>query len=79
MGAILSLGRRADPTTATVLTRCALAYPSDIVQALEIVHSLSRLAPGTERTAALEHLATSHPAHAVRVAAAAVLGGDPPI
>lgn len=77
MGAILSLGRRADPTAATALTQCALAYPSDVVQALEIVRSLSRLAAGAERTAALEHLAEHHPAHAVRVAATAACGGDP--
>lgn len=76
MGVIIALGGRADPATAAVLTQCAFAYPNDVVQALEIVHSLSRFAVSPERTAALKRLVEHHPAHATRVAATEVLNGS---
>ncbi len=79
MGVIIALGYRAEPATATALVHCAFAYPNDVVQALEIVHSLSRFAVSVERTAALKRLGEHHPAHATRVAAVEALHGSEPI
>lgn len=69
MGAIITLGKRRNAVAALPLARCALAYPSDLVQNLEIVHSIKALPPSAEREAALALLA-AHPARAVRAGAA---------
>lgn len=67
MAAIISLGYRGEAVAAIPLANCALAHPIDIVQALEIVASISRLPPGPERAQALALLA-NHPAQSIRSA-----------
>jgi HEAT repeat protein len=77
MAAIISLGNRREPLAAVPLAECALAHPIDVVQALEIVRSVSKLPAAPERATALALLA-EHPARAVRTAVAAFeqrLGG----
>lgn len=68
MGAILTLGNRGEVQAALPLAQCALAYPIDVVQSLEIVRSLRKLPNSPERAAALA-LLLHHPARAVRRAA----------
>lgn len=65
MGSILSLGNRREIRAAVPLARCALAHPTDLVQALEIVRSLQKLPAGRERDEAFRLLAT-HPARSIR-------------
>jgi HEAT repeat protein len=69
MRAILALGLRQQPETAAALLACALRHPTDVVEGLEIVNSLSRLDHGQPVRSALASLAAEHPAHAVREAA----------
>jgi HEAT repeat protein len=66
---IIALGLRGEPETADALAECALRYPTDVVQGLEIVHSLSRVRDGATRKRTLFSLAVRHHAHAVRDAA----------
>lgn len=73
MGAIISLGLRGEPRAALPLAECAQRHPADVVQGLQIVKSLGQLAESPERTQALTALARTHPARAVRAAAAQLL------
>jgi HEAT repeat protein len=68
IAAIVVLGNRGDPQAAVPLAKCALRHPTDVVQALEIVRSIARLAESPERREALRRL-TEHPARHVRTAA----------
>lgn len=72
--AIYALGRRGVVAASPELAQCAMAWPTDVVQGLQIVEALSLMPEGQERRAALKELALRHPAHAVREAAAATLG-----
>lgn len=67
MGAIIALGERHETAACPALLHCALVWPSDVVQALEIIRALR----GMGASEALERLASEHPAHAVREAAGA--------
>jgi cation-transporting ATPase E len=69
---IVALGNRREATAAVPLAECALAFPSDLVQNLEVVRSLDKL-PSTEAKMTALHRLADHPAHAVRVAAVDVL------
>ena len=73
MGAILSLGHRADLRAALPLVECASRHPADVVQGLEIVKNIGQLTESAERTQALAMLARTHPARVVRAAAAQLL------
>ena len=73
MSAIIALGKRGDSAAAPALAACALAHPSDVVQALEILRALARMPANAQREAARSALLT-HPAHAVRSAAQALPG-----
>ncbi len=67
MGAIIALGKQADPHTIGALTDCALEHDGDVIEGLEILHSLSEMPAGHPLLkAGLERLAEQHPAHAVR-------------
>lgn len=68
MGAIISLGKRKDIEAALPLAECALRWPTDVVQGLEIVQSIALFPSSREREEALNRL-LSHPAHAIRTAA----------
>ena len=72
MAAIISLGYRCEVDSAMPLARCALAYPQDIVQALEIIQAIAHLPPGDERTVALR-LLQEHPIDAVNRRASELL------
>lgn len=73
MGAIISLGANRDDRAAAPLAECALAWPLDVWQGIEIVRSLRQL-PWTPWTRqALERLRDGHPAAPLRRAAAAAL------
>lgn len=74
MRAIIALGLRADAQASELLAQCALRWPADVIQALEIVASLASIARVTGQRTALERLAKEHPAHAVREAAQRALG-----
>jgi hypothetical protein len=68
--AVIALGRRARADVAEALIDCALRHPTDVIQGLEIVDGLERIArrhPETVR--ALQRLAKEHPAHIIREAA----------
>jgi HEAT repeat protein len=67
MAAILALGKQADPKTINALTDCALEHDGDVIEGLEILHSLSLMPTGSPLKAALQRLASDHPAHAVRM------------
>jgi hypothetical protein len=73
MRAIIVLGKRRECTAEQALVDCAMAYPSDVVQGLEIANSLRLIREGETTSWALEKLAKDHPAHAVREAAATAL------
>lgn len=77
MRAILALGMRGEPDSAPALVACALRRPSDVVEGLEIVRSLSRLNAGRPSKAALRQLADFHPASAVKKAASQALTACP--
>lgn len=51
-----------------------MAWPTEVVQEVQIVEALSLMPDGRERRVALKELALRHPAHAVREAAAQTLG-----
>ena len=70
---IIALGMRGDPEAAEKLADCALHYPADIVQSIQIVTSLRKMRPSTSRHKALEALGKQHPAAVVRIAAMAAL------
>jgi len=73
MGAIIALGKQADPKTIAALTDCALEHGSDVIEGLEILRSLEHMPAVPAKVAALQRLATEHAAHAVRTRAAALL------
>ena len=73
MRAIIALGLRRETATAQPLAECALRHPIDVVVGMEIVKALKHFPASAERRRALETLAQSHAAHAVRAEAAAVL------
>ncbi len=56
MGSILSLGERGDLEAARALVDCALRWPTDVVQGLEIVRAVGRLPDSPERKDALNRL-----------------------
>ena len=67
MGAIIALGKQADPHTIGALADCALEHDGDVIEGLEILHSLAEMPAGDPLLkAALQRLAEQHPAHAVR-------------
>ncbi len=70
MGAIIALGKQADPRTIGALTDCALEHDGDVIEALEILRSLAQMPNVPSLRQALQRLAQDHPAHAVRVKAA---------
>jgi hypothetical protein len=69
MRAIIVLGKRRERIAEQALVDCAMAYPTDVVQGLEIVNSLLMIRENETSSWALEKLAKDHPAHAVREAA----------
>jgi hypothetical protein len=71
MAVVISLGNKNDTTVSLPLARCALKHPTDIVLAMEITAALKKLPTGPERSAAIAMMKT-HPARAVRVAAARI-------
>ena len=73
MGAIISLGQRREVVAIPALVETALAYPSDVVQGLEILHTLAEMPAEDVRRQALSTLAADHPAHAVRSTATDLL------
>lgn len=77
MRAIIALGKRSESDTAEALVACALRHPSDVVEGLEIVRSLSRLNAGRPSRAALRQIADIHPASAVKKAASQALTACP--
>ncbi len=77
MGSILSLGRRGDLAAACPLADCALRWPTDVVQGLEIVRAIDLLPSSPERREALERLIL-HPSRPIRRAAEETLRGFEP-
>ena len=77
MGSILSLGERGDIEAARPLADCALHWPTDVVQGLEIVQSIGLLPPSPNRKDALDRL-LFHPSRPVRRAAERTLRGIEP-
>ena len=74
MGAIIALGKQADPHTIGALADCALEHDGDVIEGLEILHSLAEMPAGDPLLkAALQRLAEQHPAHAVRTRAQSLL------
>ncbi len=64
MGAIITLGNRADPETASALVECAYRFPEMVPQNLQIIESLMQFHDARERENALEKL-SRHPSHPV--------------
>ncbi len=78
MRAILALGARRDSEASAALAACALRHPADVVESLEVVHSLSLMPDSGQRRDALLRLIDMHAGHAVCEAARAVLeAGEP--
>lgn len=77
MRAVIALGWRGEQETAGELAACALRHPSDIVQGLEIINSLTIMKAAKSVYAALSILKERHPAHAVREGAATALAAPP--
>lgn len=73
MRSIIALGLRGDCSAADALVTCALRTPTDVVEGLEIVRSLRAILSHSGEMEPLKHLAESHPAHAVRMAAIGAL------
>jgi HEAT repeat protein len=73
MRAIIALGLRSETEAADALADCALRHPADVVEGLEIVRSLARIAETGEPQHALARIAHDHPARAVRQAAEGAL------
>ncbi len=69
MRAIIALGLRGERSAADALVGCALRSPSDVIEGLEVVRSLSRVLAGTGDFEPLRRLAENHPAHAIQAAA----------
>jgi predicted amidophosphoribosyltransferase len=72
--AVIAIGRRARADLAPALVELALRHPTDVVQGLEIIDSLLRIARRNAAAfAALERLVREHPADVVRNATAKIL------
>lgn len=69
MGAIIALGKRRETAACAALLHCALVWPGDVIQGLEIVRALCAMRPAAEAEHALARLGDEHPAHAIRTAA----------
>ncbi|VAW33531.1 hypothetical protein MNBD_DELTA03-759 [hydrothermal vent metagenome] len=65
MGAIISLGNKRCQEAAIPLAECALEYPNDIVQNLEILRAIGSLSDSELRRSALQ-LLKSHPSSIIR-------------
>jgi hypothetical protein len=65
MGAIISLGNKKYQEAAIPLAECALEYPSDIVQNLEILRSIGSLLDSGPKRSAIK-LLQSHPSSIIR-------------
>lgn len=74
MRAIIALGLRGERSAADALVDCALRSPTDLIEGLEVVCSLSRILGAAGDIEPLHRLASSHPAHAIRAAATRVVG-----
>lgn len=77
MRAIIALGWRGETEAVSALIECALRHPTDVIEGVEIVHSLRQIETKAGHLRGLATLAERHPAHAVRAAAARILHGDP--
>lgn len=73
MGSIISLGNDGDPLAALPLAACALDYPADVVQNLEIMRALAKVPPSAEKRAALVVL-SEHPSRIIQQEALRQLG-----
>jgi hypothetical protein len=73
MRAIIALGWRGETEAAEPLVACALRHPVDVVEGLEIVHSLASIYQPRVSQELLARLVMEHPAHAVRESAAEAL------
>lgn len=60
MGAIITLGNIASSASAIPLAQCALTYPKDMVQNIQILNALNKTVPSNEKNAALK-LLENHP------------------
>lgn len=65
MMTIITLGNRRPVVAAAALVACAFRFPQDVVQALEIVNSISKLPDCPEKATALQRL-TDHPSRPIR-------------
>lgn len=65
MGAIISLGNKKYQEAAIPLAECALEYPNDTVQNLEILRSITSLLDSEPGQAAMQ-LLKSHPSSIIR-------------
>ncbi len=65
IGAIISLGNKKCQEAAIPLAECALEYPNDIVQNLEILRSIGSLSDSEPRRSAVQRL-KSHPSSIIR-------------
>lgn len=77
MRAIIALGLRGEAETAEALVECAMRHPTDVVQGLEIISSLTRMKEARGGRLALSILKVQHPSHAVREEAARALASLP--
>jgi len=73
MRAIIALGLRGEAEMAEALVECAMRHPTDVVQGLEIISSLTQMKEAKGGRLALSILQTHHAAHAVQEGAARVL------
>lgn len=73
MGSIIALGNLRVTRAALPLAACALAFPADDVQNLEILRALAKMPTGREKEAALSAL-SSHPSRIIRQEALRQLG-----
>lgn len=79
MGAIIALGGRRETAACAALLHCALIWPSDVVQGLEIVRALQAMEATDAPVPMLVRLAEEHPAHAIRRAALGALDCRPTV
>ncbi len=65
MGAIISLGNLATDDIAIPLVQCALRYPTDVVQAIEILNALAKIPKSEQKAVALQML-KKHPSALIK-------------
>jgi hypothetical protein len=75
MMAIIALEGRVEPDTSVPLALCALAFPLDVVQAMEILRALRAMPPSPQKRAGLRMLA-EHPSRPVANRAARLLADE---